>query len=264
MIHFFSNFIFQVAFIRRALNKLLRRAEGLQYGSYGVSDEVALALTFHLADEDGVIIDAGANIGEWTEGVLSAGCNVIAIEPQRVLADILNKKFAFIESVSIEVAALGREIGELILYSDREGSSLASLYKRDVSHVGLDLQCSEKVSVVTLDELARKYGFTTIFFLKLDLEGHELEALMGARSLLDRQSIRALSFEFGGCNIDSRVFMKDFWKILVVEYGFTFYRILPGRRLLHFTSYSEVLEQFEWQNVLACAPGVIPTWSRVG
>lgn len=113
---------------------------------------------------------------------------------------------------------------------------------------------------MTLDDITEKHGLTEIAFLKLDLEGHELEALKGAYKLLEGKVVRALAFEFGGCNLDSRTFAKDFWHLLVYEHNFKLYRILPGRRLLHLSCYSETLEHFNWQNILACAPHVEPKW----
>lgn len=114
-----------------------------------------------------------------------------------------------------------------------------------------------------MTDLARKYALHTIDYVKLDLEGHELEALKGASQLLQSHKIKALTFEFGGCNIDSRTYIKDFWQLLVDGYGYTLYRQLSRRRLLRLDYYSESLERFNWQNILACAPGVNPSWKTL-
>jgi len=164
------------------------------------------------------------------------------------------------QAVSLEPVAVGSSAGSMDLYFDQQGSGLASLYERDIRHVGAKLSQSVSVPVATIDAIAEKYGFDFIDYLKLDLEGHELEALKGAGSLLASGKIGAITFEFGGCNIDSRTYVKDFWGLLVDGYGFTFYRLLPGRRLLKLDSYSESIEQFTWQNILACAPNVNPKW----
>jgi len=118
----------------------------------------------------------------------------------------------------------------------------------------------EVVRVTTLDILAEKYAVQHVAFLKLDLEGHELEALKGAKNLLERKGIDAIIFEFGGCNIDSRTFFRDFLSLLVSQYQFSLYRLLPKQRLKYFSKYSETLEQFNWQNILACAPNIEPKW----
>jgi FkbM family methyltransferase len=161
-------------------------------------------------------------------------------------------------SVLLGTIAIGAQSGFLELYFDTDGGGLASVYQRDVSHVGLIMDKSVTVSVTTLDQIASKYSLPVIDYLKLDLEGHELEALKGAKQLLDEKRIRAITFEFGGCNIDSRTYIKDFWTLLVNQYGFTFYRLAPQRWWIKLGRYSESLERFSLQNILACAPGVEP------
>ncbi|WP_343354260.1 FkbM family methyltransferase [Helicobacter mastomyrinus] len=49
---------------------------------------------------------------------------------------------------------------------------------------------------------------------KLDVEGHELDVLNGAKSLFVRVDTDRLTFEFGGCNINMRTFSQDFWCFL--------------------------------------------------
>jgi len=90
------------------------------------------------------------------------------------------------------------------LHYDSEGSGLGSLYLRDIRHHGIALSHSVPVPITTLDELARKYALHTIDYVKLDLEGHELEALKGASQLLQSHKIKALTFEFGAILILER------------------------------------------------------------
>jgi hypothetical protein len=104
--------------------------------------------------------------------------------------------------------------------------------------------------VCTLDSFAEEEDLAKIDFLKMDIEGHELSALGGASRLLERKVIRALSFEFGGCNIDSRTYFQDFWHLLR-DSGFQVFRILPRGRLLRIDHYSEHLEVFTTTNYLA-------------
>jgi len=238
---------------------------GFQYGSYTLKDEAALAASFCDLDphQQGGVVDAGANRGMYTKEVLHSGAPVstlLMIEP----APALNKELSALAekhpSLMFEPVAVGANPGTMDLHYDSEGSGLGSLYLRDIRHHGIALSHSVPVPITTLDELARKYELETTNYVKLDLEGHELEALKGASQLLQSHKIKALTFEFGGCNIDSRTYIKDFWQLLVDGYGYTLYRQLPRRRLLRLDNYSESLERFNWQNILACAPGVEPSW----
>ena len=185
---------------------------------------------------------------------------LILVEPQSVHQTALRNLGKDNAPIFIEQVAVGAASGKLTLYADNEGSGLASLYERDLTHVGAVMTHQEIVQVTTVDALAEKHSLRHIAFLKLDLEGHELEALKGAKELLERKAIDAIAFEFGGCNIDSRTYIKDFWSLLVYQHQFSFYRLLPKRRLKRLPKYSEALEQFSWQNILACAPGIKPKW----
>lgn len=212
------------------------------------------------------MIDAGANTGEWSRLFLESKVNIeklIIIEPQHIHQPTLSTLREAYSRVTIEHVAVGATPGQLTLYADKEGSGLASLYERDLTHVGAVMSYQEDCQVTTLDALADKHNLHHIAFLKLDLEGHELEALKGAKSLLESKAIDAIAFEFGGCNIDSRTYIKDFWMLLSQQHQFSFYRLLPKSRLKRLNSYSESLEQFSWQNILACAPGIKPKWKTV-
>jgi FkbM family methyltransferase len=239
---------------------------GLQYGSYTLKDEAALAASFCDIDphqEGGVVIDAGASRGMYTKELLLSGKQfrtLLMIEPAPALGGELTALAAQYPFCAFEPVAVGANPGIMDFHYDSEGSGLGSLYLRDIRHGGIALSHSVPVPVTTLDELARKYALQTIDYVKLDLEGHELEALKGASQLLQSHKIKALTFEFGGCNIDSRTYIKDFWNLLVDGYGYSLYRQLPRRRLLRLDHYSESLERFNWQNILACARGVNPSW----
>jgi FkbM family methyltransferase len=254
--------------LRVATEYVSEWCNGYIFGSYSLADEAALALSFANNNKQfgGLIIDAGANNGSYTQSLIGSGLGserVIMIEPAPSLRERLIALSSENSSVLFEPIAIGAQQGSLELHFDKEGSGFASVYERDLSHVGLVMDTSVTVPVTTLDQIASKYSLSVVDYLKLDLEGHELEALKGAKRLLDEKRIRAITFEFGGCNIDSKTYFKDFWTLLVKHHGFTFYRLAPQRRLIKLGRYSESLERFGWHNILACAPGVEPSWKVI-
>jgi len=84
-------------------------------------------------------------------------------------------------------------------------------------------------------------------FLKVDVEGHELECFRGANTLLSNRRIKAIQFEYGGCNIDSRVFLKDIFAFFGDFPRYHFFKILPhGLRLVQ--TYDQRLDNFQYQN----------------
>lgn len=50
--------------LKKGFRYVVNRFDGLQYGSYGMSDEVALALSMAQICPSGAVIDAGANKGD--------------------------------------------------------------------------------------------------------------------------------------------------------------------------------------------------------
>lgn len=244
--------------LARGLALAANRVRGIGGGATTFDEEVRAAIPF-LPAHGAIILDVGANRGDWTRSMLRrAGKRVgriFVFEPSDAHCQVL----AALDDArcTIVPVALGASRGEATLYADAPGSGLGSLHHRRLDHFGIPHEAQQSVMVTTLDEFARERELGRIDLLKMDIEGHELEALRGARQLLGERRIRALSFEFGGSNIDSRTYFQDFWYELV-PLGFRIYRVLRGGRLLPVAAYSEDLEAFVTTNYLAVlsdAPG---------
>ena len=85
-----------------------------------------------------------------------------------------------------------------------------------------------------------------ISLCKLDIEGHELSVLNSMKKIFYKFNV--IQFEFGGCNIDTRTYFKDYW--LTLKDNFLIYRICPNGLLL-IQEYSEIEERFNLTNYLA-------------
>jgi FkbM family methyltransferase len=142
---------------------------------------------------------------------------------------------------------------QLTLYTNPERSGLSSVYERKLDHIDLHLAPSETVQMHVLDDYRREQAIDRIDLLKLDVEGHELAVLRGAKETLDAGKVDFIQFEFGGCNIDSRTFFQDFYYLLVPRYRI--YRILADG-LWPIIRYDESLEAFTTTNYLAVRSGV--------
>lgn len=263
-----TKFLMKFRPFRSSFKRAVEEAQGLIYGSYDLTDEVAVAIEM-LPTKGGIVIDGGANAGNWSSTLLEQAVDlrlnkVVMVEPNEdhtAAHQLLHEKFPGI--VSTEWVALGSQPSTMTLHSNQEGSSLASLYNREISHHGVSLSESKPVAVKTLTDIVQRHQINQIDYLKLDLEGHELEALKGAEPLLENHAILTIQFEFGGCNIDSRTYVRDFWQLLHDKYNYSFYRLIPNRKLMKLEKYSESLERFTWQNLLVCAPQVSPKQSSI-
>ena len=70
----------------------------------------------------------------------------------------------------------------------------------------------------------------------------------GAKQMLSERKIRIIQFEFGGCNLDSHTYFRDYYNFFKDE--FVLYRILSNG-LKRIREYSEKLEVFQSANYLA-------------
>ena len=67
-------------------------------------------------------------------------------------------------------------------------------------------------------------GKKNIDIFKLDIEGHEIDALKGVGEAINY--IKIIQFEFGGCNIDTKTYFRDLW-FFFKEKNFDLFRISP-------------------------------------
>jgi len=107
---------------------------------------------------------------------------------------------------------------------------------------------TEAIKLTTIDAYCAENQIERIHFLKLDIEGHELNALNGAKKMIKDNRIDFIQFEFGGCNIDSRTYFQDFYYFLKDNY--TIYRILKDG-IYELSNYKEIYEIFITTNFLA-------------
>jgi FkbM family methyltransferase len=177
-----------------------------------------------------------------------------AFEPSRAAFSELQQRFGAQSGVKLNNFALGSEAGERPLYYDRAGSELGSLYARQVGHHGTTFTGSELVRVRTLDEYCGAQAVQRIGLLKLDVEGHELEVLKGAVQMFEREAIDLVSFEFGGCNVDSRTFLRDFFDFFAAH-DMQLARATAVGGLHRIPHYEEGLEQFRTTGFLATRRG---------
>jgi FkbM family methyltransferase len=223
-------------------------------GKPDAATDRAVLRHFKRAERPPVIFDAGANRGRFLELAVTqfAGTQsaIHAFEPSRAAFAELERRFAGQSGIVLNNFALGSEAGERPLYYDVAGSELSSLYPRKIGHHGTSFTGSELVEVKTLDEYCEAQGVSRIGLLKLDVEGHELPILKGAERMFERGAIDMVSFEFGGCDIDSRTFLRDFFDFFV-SHEMQIARITARGGLYRIGRYEEGLEQFRTTCFLA-------------
>jgi FkbM family methyltransferase len=205
-----------------------------------------------------VIFDVGANVGEYTLTVRRhlPSARIFAFEPARSVYEELARR---VEQTSGNGFTALHNIGfsdspkSVDLYSYAadgvEATMMASIDLRLPTQV-VDVRAiaSERIEVQTIDSFCEKQQIDRIDFLKMDVEGHEMAVLRGAKSMLDANRISMIQFEFGPPNISSQTYFYDFWSLLSEK--FDIYRIVP-RGIARIGYYGEHREIFLNINYLA-------------
>jgi FkbM family methyltransferase len=146
------------------------------------SAERELTLLDRLVRRDGVSVDVGANLGLYTHELARLSRQVHAFEPSRDMAALLRRTTP--GNVIVHEVALSDRSGEAELVIPSAGGELvhglASIEPGVASAV--DQFASQTVAVRTLDSIVHDQ----VTFVKIDVEGHELHVLEGARELIDR------------------------------------------------------------------------------
>lgn len=140
--------------------------------------------------EENVFVDVGANVGYFSALARKRMANegqVIAFEPEPKLYKILTRNLSF-ESDLLFDYAMTSSSGKAILnipVGSEVNDGIATLE-----------DCEEKIDSITvtaktLDSLIKN----RISLLKVDVEGHELNVLRGAKNLLENKLIKTIIFE---------------------------------------------------------------------
>lgn len=224
------------------------RARGYGYDP-GTEKEVEVALSLlQLHNTSLIAFDVGANCGDYTSALLHLApkSHVHAFEPSPPIYNRLYGRFDGDERVTVHQFGFSNQPGEVQLYSDDFSGKMSSLAKRNLAHIDVQFNLSTKISVRTLSDWFAESEVIP-HLLKIDVEGFEFQVIQGAGESLSQ--IRVIQFEFGGTNIDSKVFFRDFWEILL-NAGFEIFRLTPSG-LVRIEKYSETQEVFVFSNFYA-------------
>lgn len=126
-----------------------------------------------------VAIDIGANIGFYSYALSKICTRVEAFEPNPKCLDVLKAYNA--KNIGTHNEGLSSQSGFLELHipvvNGKEMAGHGSVNGLNIAHV------SRKITVSKLDD----YEFKQVSFIKIDVEGHELEVIRGAKDTLLRE-----------------------------------------------------------------------------
>lgn len=202
-----------------------------------------------------VFFDVGANVGDYSIALRRnfAVAKILAFEPVESTFNIL-KSNTINHQISIYNLGLSDSAGTGVLYNTvtDTNNQIASVYKdvfAEVFNNDSELQ-PVNFQMDTIDAFCGRNSIDRIDFLKIDVEGHELFVLKGAKNAILNGRIRVIQLEFNTHNLYAKVSLRDFYTLLK---GYHFYR-LHQRNLVRLGDYIPVNEIFTAQNIIAIHP----------
>jgi len=205
---------------------------------------------FHLISElineapsDSIFFDIGAEKGDWTYFVRNKRHDLYIhlFDPNEETLEIRQNRFIGDKKIVINTCAVGNNTEDIEFFVDTY-----SLHRRrSVNRPGENLTI---VKSIKLDDYIKKNNIEEVFFIKMDIEGHELFALQGAIESLKKGKIKYIQFEYGACDIDSRTYLKDFYD-LINDYNYKIGKIHPNH-VENIANYDRLRENFYDSNWL--------------
>lgn len=155
-----------------------------------------------ISTEEDLFIDIGANKGDYSYLVFKSGWQgeMLAIDPLQKNLDSVKSKISNSPKLHLTCCALADFDGEGSFYTNRFDSQSGTDSLYDMNQIGY-LTESEVVNipVKTLNTLVEHFppvlSKLKILFIKVDVEGGELNIFRGAKDILDK--VDYIQFEFG-------------------------------------------------------------------
>ncbi len=189
---------------------------------HGLYDLTVSEALWRLLDPGALALDIGANIG-YTTSIMAhktgpAG-KVLAFEPHPALFRALEANVARFK----QHETTGAIIAVNLALSDSRGASYLTYTDQFQTNHGIARltdapDSAAKLIAVQKHSLDGMLGATNITLMKVDVEGHELQVLQGAKNLLQRQGVKHIIYEdLSGS--DSAV------HTLLASYGYSLYAL---------------------------------------
>lgn len=156
-------------------------------------DKERLAFYRQFISQGDLVFDIGANMGNRTRIFLQLGARVVAVEPQHNCCMSLRSEFG--NRIHLFEGGAGREVGLKKFYANESTvlSSFSEEWIETMKETGRSndeaWSAPQELQMTTLDQLIKEHGRPK--FIKIDVEGFELEVLSGLT-----QPAEMISFEY--------------------------------------------------------------------
>jgi FkbM family methyltransferase len=227
----------KLGFVKRELEKtkILGQKVTVNRGSIYYKPQEDTAWILELTKGSEIIFDVGVNTGQSSILMLIANpkCNLVLVEPDHISLGVALENLVLnrlIGRVRIQPFFASDTVGKLIKFWSFYGDAAGSRFSEQASTARRNNQYME-VPSITLDKISEEYDVIPDF-IKMDIEGAELEALIGCEKILKLRQTKFL--------IEVHAFTSELLKTsshemlkLFEPNGYAIYDLKEKRRIGH-------------------------------
>ena len=195
------------------------------------------------------VFDVGAHEGDWSRLFrrLHPRCAIHAFEIVPETFQVLETTTAGWSHLTLNNVGLSDKSGTVEIHLSDQSSLTSTAYPiPGLAYHESYYSRTALYPVLTGAEYMARHDITSIDFLKIDVEGMDMQVIKGFGDQLDR--VQVIQFEYGIFNIASRALLHDFHTLLTAA-GFAVGKIYP--RFVDFFEYHYDHEDFLGNNYLA-------------
>jgi FkbM family methyltransferase len=145
-----------------------------------------------------VIFDVGSNKGQWSDVLVNNVTEIHLFEPNELLLHYTMVKYDYARNVKYRNEVVYKNCDDKVFYYfTNENNGLSNIYNNEKwMDLAKDFKGSRVARCISLDmySLLNK-NIDCIDFLKIDVEGAEMEVLKGAKNLLNDKRIKFIQVE---------------------------------------------------------------------
>jgi len=157
----------------------------------------------------GVLFDVGANIGQYSllaSKLMGQTGKIYAFEPSQDIQPRLQENINLNAFKNIEIIpyAVAARSGKMKFYRANEEGNQGVGSLMPAQDYRSEIRSAEgvNVDVVSLDDFCESRGIKQVDFLKIDVEGYDLEVLKGAENLMERNPDLVIMSEVEPINLE--------------------------------------------------------------